>query len=347
MKGSKVYLLTGFIIFLTCKMAIYSQNRFRIAELNVENLFDCRHDEGKLDEMFLPTAIRRWTTSRYWRKQEALSKELIALGGDIPADLIALCEVENDSVMHDMTERSILRSVGYRYIITDSPDERGIDVALLYQPQTFKLINWQALRVNFGLLPPKHTRDVLHVTGRLQTGDTLDVYVCHLPSRLGGKKYTDPYRLCVSQMIRHSVDSIMRCRCHPLVVITGDFNDTVNGVAFREGLKIEPFSEDILPSVFSLYNIGEGKIGNNGAKGTYYYDKEWETIDHLIVSGGLLLKSASLHTSPSFFCLADFPFLLQWDEWKNCFPFRTYKGMRYQAGYSDHLPIYADFFYSW
>ena len=110
-------LLTGFLTFV---------------ELNCENLFDYRHDEGKDDTEYLPEATRHWTKKRYWRKQNNIAQEILSCSDDGIPDLIALCEVENDSALHDLTKRSLLRNAGYEYLMTSSPDLRGIDVALLY-----------------------------------------------------------------------------------------------------------------------------------------------------------------------------------------------------------------------
>ena len=112
-----------------------------------ENLFDCRHDSLKEDREFLPGGEKKWTPSRYWRKLDALSKVVAAVGEERLPDLVGLCEVENDSVLFDLTRRSSLRALGYRYVATHSPDVRGIDVALLYQPGSFRLLESRGITV--------------------------------------------------------------------------------------------------------------------------------------------------------------------------------------------------------
>ena len=118
-----------------------------LVELNCENLFDYFHDEGKQDEEYLPDATRHWNKKRYWRKLNHTAQTLLSASDDGIPDLIALCEVENDSVMRDLTKRSLLRNAGYEYLVTQSPDLRGIDVALLYSPFTFSPIQSYPLRV--------------------------------------------------------------------------------------------------------------------------------------------------------------------------------------------------------
>ena len=182
-------------------------------ELNCENLFDTRHDSLKNDVEFLPEGSYKWTPYRYWTKLNHLGQEIVGLGyeeasGDVQLpDLVALCEVENDSVLFDLTKRSVIRTAGYEYVMTHSPDERGIDVALMYQPFSFSLIHSWSIRVK-RLPDTRPTRDILYVSGRVITGDTLHVFVVHAPSRRGGERESRPYRLQVASQLAEAVDSI-------------------------------------------------------------------------------------------------------------------------------------------
>lgn len=154
-------------------------------EYNVENLFDCRHDSLKQDEEFLPGSLRGWNHVRYGEKLENIARVILA--AEIP-DLVGLCEVENEYCVKGLAAHSSLRGAGYKYAMTDSPDERGIDVALLYQSDTFRHLYTQSVRIPNEEVGRRPTRDILHVAGRMVSGDTLDVFVCHLPSRSGGEK---------------------------------------------------------------------------------------------------------------------------------------------------------------
>ena len=176
-------------------LPVKGQQPFRVMFYNVENLFDCRHDSLKEDREFLPGGEKKWTPSRYWRKLDALSKVVAAVGEERLPDLVGLCEVENDSVLFDLTRRSSLRALGYRYVAIHSPDVRGIDVALLYQPGSFRLLESREITVpsvDAGFRP---TRNVLYVKGRVLSGDTLHVLVCHLPSRLGATRVSRRHRM--------------------------------------------------------------------------------------------------------------------------------------------------------
>ena len=158
---------------------------FRVMSWNVENLFDTHHDTLKNDNEFLPDAIRHWNYTKYKKKLADMARVITAVGEWNPPALVGLCEVENDSVLRDLTRRSVLKEAGYRYVMTNSPDQRGIDVALLYQRDQFKLISHQGIPIphRSGKKKFRPTRDILHVCGMLLNSDTLDIFVVHLPSR--------------------------------------------------------------------------------------------------------------------------------------------------------------------
>ena len=304
-----------FIFCICLPTQLEAQQSFRLMFWNVENLFDTKDDPLKNDNEFLPDAARHWTFSRYRDKLTKVAKTIVAAGQECVPDLVGLCEVENDSCLYDLTRRSPLREADYRYVMTDSPDRRGIDVALLYQRSTFRLLHHQSIRVPQGDAKRAATRDILHVAGKLQSGDTLDVMVCHLPSRSGGRAKSEPYRLWVVDLIRQTADSLMQVRQHPYLVIMGDFNDYPTD---------RP--TDRLTDGTGLRNLMKGMSG-----GTYRYRGEWGILDQFFVSAGVPVKSVQI---------LRFPFLLEEDEkYGGEKPFRTYQGMRYQGGYSDHLPI--------
>lgn len=148
-------------------------------------------------------------------------------------DLVALCEVENDSVMRDLTKRSLLRNANYEYLVTNSPDERGIDVALIYDPMHFQPIRHYPLRIKpmEGMRP---TRDILYVAGRIITDDTLHIFVVHAPSRYGGEKPTRPHRMLIAKTLCGAIDSIRLASSNPNIIIAGDFNDYADSKALMQ-----------------------------------------------------------------------------------------------------------------
>lgn len=299
-----------------------------LVELNCENLFDYRHDSLKQDFEFTPDGDRRWTRTKYWTKLNNTAKSIISCGdadGDwqVP-DLVALCEVENDSVMHDLTKRSLLRNANYEYIMTDSPDERGIDVALLYHPGSFAPVNHHALRIKpaDGMRP---TRDILYVSGRIITGDTLHIFVVHAPSRYGGERHTRPHRKLVADRLCSAIDSLRSVCQEPKIIIAGDFNDYADSPAIRQICSK------------GMTNISAKATGDNGAEGTYKYKGRWKSLDQIMISAAMEDKLESCRVN-------DAPFMLESDDkYGGMQPLRTYRAWRYRKGYSDHLPLVARF----
>lgn len=308
-----------FVIFFLSVGFVKAQ--FTLVELNCENLFDSRHDSLKQDTEWLPEGARRWTPDRYWRKLNHIGQEILSCQKERVPDLVALVEVENDSVLHALTRRSLLRNAGYEYLMTQSPDVRGIDVALLYQPFTFRPICFDYL----GITPLKDmrpTRDILYVQGETLSGDTLHIFVVHAPSRYGGERQTRPHRLLVANRL---VEAISQLPADAKVIIAGDFNDYADSPSLR-------FLES-----FGLRNITAETQGSHGARGTYRYQGRWQSIDHVFVSPMLLDNVEQTYIN-------DTPFLLEEDKkYGGVKPFRTYNGYRYQRGFSDHLPLVVRF----
>ena len=292
-----------------------------LVELNCENLFDCRHDTLKQDTEWLPASVRHWTPARYWRKVNNIGQAILSCQEEGVPDLVALVEVENDSVLIDLTRRSLLRHAGYRFLMTESPDVRGIDVALLYQPFTFRPICYDTLPIEplEGIRP---TRDILYVQGEYISGDTLHVFVVHAPSRYGGEKATRPNRQLVADRLIQVVSTLPP---DAKVIVVGDFNDDADSPALR-------FLED-----HALMNVTRRAKGTHGAEATYRYQGEWGSIDHVFISPPLLPMVMSSFVNDS-------PFLLEEDKkYGGLKPLRTYLGMRYQYGFSDHLPLVVRF----
>lgn len=315
-------LLTFF--FLLCSFLSVAQSRLTIVELNTENLFDTRHDTLKNDHEFLPDSPRHWTRTKYWQKLNRIGQTIIACGEDSSGwtlpDIVGLCEVENDSVLFDLTRRSLLRKARYEYVMTASNDARGIDVALLYSPFSFRLIKADTIRV----IPMKEmrpTRDILHVEGEIESGDTLHVFLLHAPSRMGGELYSRPFRMHVMERLRSAIDSLRSAYTDPKLLVMGDFNDYADSPSLQ------------LAYEYGLINISAGVHGRNGAKGTYRYHGEWGSLDQILVS-------VNLRSWVTDCRINDAPFLLEEDtKYGGVKPRRNYNGMRFNNGFSDHLPL--------
>ena len=315
---------------------------FTFVELNCENLFDCQHDSLKNDMEFLPDGAYHWTRTRYWQKLDRIGQTILSCGEQqvtnqlseggvnngkswqLP-DMVALCEVENDSVLRDLTRRSLLRNARYDYVMTNSPDERGIDVALMYSPYSFRLIGSHSVRVNpvKGMRP---TRDILYASGVIASGDTLHVIVAHLPSRRGGEKFSRPFRMAAATQVAAVLDSIYNnVSAVAKIIVAGDFNDYSNSESLQ------------LLCSKRMAEVSQGAKGRNGAKGTYRYQGLWGSLDHILVSRPLADIATECYVN-------DAEFLIERDgKYGGVKPRRNYLGPRYLNGFSDHLPLVARF----
>ncbi len=338
--------LTSFFV-LSLLIPLQAQTKdtisFKVMSYNVENLFDTQDDSLKNDNEFLPTAVRHWDYYKYRKKLDNLAKVIMAVGEEeIPA-LVALCEVENDSVLYHLTRYSALREADYRYLITESKDERGIDVALLYQRHLFKPIAQHAYQVAPTSRQLSPTRDILHVSGLLINNDTLDLFVCHFPSRSRGTKLTEPYRKRAAEIVKAASDSILSHRQRGQVLIIGDLNDYPQSPSIKSVLKATALDAGDIIHPTSLYHLLADKCKSKSF-GSYKYQGRWQLLDHIIVSGTLLQPTSPLHTHNDWADVCRLPFLLTTDERHGGLqPFRTYYGMKYLGGYSDHLPVFTTF----
>ena len=305
-----LFVLLSMLLPLT---SVHGQ-RFRVATWNIENAFDTVHDEGKDDLEFLPHAERRWHSGRYWRKLRGITQTLAAM--ELPA-LVGFQEVENDTVLRDLTRRTALWSARYKYVITDSPDERGVDVALLYNPKVFSLLSWHAVRVpsvEHGLRP---TRDILVANGMVGK-DTLHVCVVHLPSRRNNDAATRQNRTLAVHTLCNILDSLKGRK----VMIMGDFN-------------AEPGDEIFTSMSQRLVTLmPTDRKTLNDKRGTYYFRGIWSYLDHILASPELHRHSLGKATE------CRFPWLLRTEKQ---IPHRTYGGTSYLGGLSDHLPLTAEF----
>lgn len=320
-----------FVLLLCCTQSWAQQNYMRIVQWNVENLFDCKHDTLKDDFEFLPEGTHRWTTNRYWRKIEDVGRVIMAIGGDCPPALIGLCEVENDSVMETLTRHSTLWSLGYKYVMTDSPDPRGVDVALMFQPEMFRLKGSESFRIPSAEHGYKPTRDILHAWGETLWGDTLHVMVCHLPSRASETRESDQNRALGAQTLRAKADSILASGHDVRLVVMGDFNAGPRDVVFSRWIR--PFLPQKGIEKQGLYTLTPQK--KFAKLGTYYFQHNWEWIDHILVS----LPLIHIDSQTSIY-VADW--MKEEDVRGIWHPKRTFLGPAYHGGVSDHLPIYWD-----
>lgn len=317
---------------LTCELLPQSiqQQEFRVMFYNVENLFDLYNDPETNDDEFLPDGERNWTPNRYYARLRQTARVINAIGEWGTPALVGLCEVENDTVLTHLLNRTPLRNQQYRYCMTRGNDARGINSALLYQRDKFKYQGHTSERIHFSD-KKKRSRDILHVWGELITGDTLDVFVCHFPSRSGGEKETEQSRIEAATHLRKICDSLYKTRRTPNVLVMGDFNDTPFNKSIRKIVKASSPKRNLI-------NLCEDATTLN-FEGSHKYQGEWAVLDQMMVSQ--LWKRYLKEGSVRIFCPS---FLLTEDKSRRGKrPLRTYHGYKYEGGYSDHLPIVADF----
>lgn len=303
------------LFFLLFSAILPVRAQYRIVSYNVENFFDCRHDSLKDDLDFTPEGRYRWTYSRFRQKTDQIARVICQAGQWETPLAVGLCEVENDSCLIRL--QRAMPSYPYRFLHAESPDERGIDVALLYDSLRFTVLEWSVLPVS---LDGDFTRDILFAAGRLPEGDTLHLMVCHLPSMRGGKSASEWKRQRARQVIQRRTDSILYRRPNALVVVMGDMNS-------------EP--------VDNLRGLRNRMIGlpktDSGVSGTHKWQGAWSCLDQFYVSAAMD-RRCSVRVYAAGFLLEDDPKHL------GKRPVRTWQGYRYNpGGYSDHLPVVLDF----
>lgn len=316
---------------------------FRVMFYNTENLFDAIDDPLINDEEFLPGSQKKWTEGRYQEKIGHIAKVIKDVGEDTLPVLVGLCEVENRKTVDDLINTTVLKGLDYKIIHRESPDSRGIDVALLYRSRYFQLIDSHFFPIRFPFDTAVRTREILYANGILGGKDTLHVFVNHWPSRSSGEIQTRPLRVWVAEAVRYRVDSILRKSPKAQILITGDFNDEPMDLSVVSGLKAL-LSYD-KPDDGNLYDLTQG-LKNSSPGGTYKYKGSWNLLDHAVVSGSILDTSRLLYSRPSDLHVFQAKYLLEPDKTNmGDQPLRTYLGNFYQGGYSDHLPVYLDIHY--
>ncbi len=297
------------VLILMCVMqsAVLAQDSLTIVSYNVENLFDCEHDTLKNDSSFLPHGLHHWNYHHYQTKLNRIAQVLVNISGWESAALVGLCEVENKRCLRDLCYR--LRRFHYQYVHYESDDERGIDVALLYDSTKVKILNSKTLCVP---LENDVTRDILCVKALIEGKDTLHAMVCHLPSQLGGSATTSKKRQVAKQVIQNQIDTILHTHPKAKIIVMGDMNsEAIDDLQRMNNLMIE------------LEEMGIG---------THKYQGMWSCLDQFYVSSALKNTTRASVFSPEWLLEEDTKYL-------DYQPKRTYVGYRYHDGYSDHLPV--------
>lgn len=304
---------------------------------NVENLYDTIDNPLTNDEEYLPTSANQWNTDKYLTKLDHLSRVISEMGTDVNPDgmaMMGLCEVENKAVVQDLVKTEKLKSRKYEIVHYDSPDRRGVDVAFIYQPKYFKVTNSKSYRLVNPDDTSFRTRDQLVVSGLLD-GEPVHVIVGHWPSRRGGEKRSLPMRILAAQLGRKIIDSLTAIDPAAKVVLMGDLNDDPISPSIKKHLNAGNDLKDTVSTamynpMFDLFKKGIGSLA---------YKDTWNLFDQTILTNAWIKKD---YSSFRFYSARVFnkPYLAQPEGNFKGYPFRTFSGGSYTAGYSDHFPVY-------
>ena len=304
---------------------------------NLENFFDTIN-EANDDEEFLPNGSYHYTSEVYLDKVNHLAKVLSQIGTDLSPDGLSMfgdAEIENENVLNDLIRDPQLKNRNYKFVHYDSPDIRGIDVCLIYNPKYFTPISSQSLTVHLGTDSTEHkTRDVLFVYGKYDNEDMF-VFVNHWPSRRGGEEASAPGRAKAAKVCKEKIDSITSKNPNAKIVLMGDLNDDPVSPSVAVVLNAKGDKSQVMPG--GLYNPWVESYKNG--IGTLAYGDSWNLFDQIMVSSAFLNKNQNgyfFHEAKIF----SKPWMIQTSGQYKGYPKRTYDFNNYIGGYSDHFPTY-------
>lgn len=304
---------------------------------NIENLYDTI-DGPNDDAEFLPDGGNQWTSDRYKQKLKHLSDVIADMGSEVTPDgpaILGLCEVENKGVLEDLVKQDKIKGRNYQIVHYDSPDLRGVDVALLYNPKYFKLTSSKKFKVILPHDPTHPTRDILLVTGNFD-GEEMSFIVNHWPSRRGGEEKSRPGRIAAAKVCRQIVDSLTTLNANAKVIVMGDLNDDPNNASVTQFLKSSGKKDKLKEG--QMYNASYDNWKNG--IGTLAYQDVWNLFDQMIMTQALVKSNFETYTF-SKYKIYNKPYVKQdFGNFKG-YPFRTYSGGAYTGGYSDHFAVYT------
>lgn len=335
------FLLLFFFLHVITAYAQSQEKEYFVACVgyyNLENLFDTIDSPDTRDTEFTPKGKSAWTFERYQKKLNDLAGVISDIGTDINPDgpaVLGISEIENRKVVQDLISTGKLKDKNYQIVHFDSPDRRGIDVGLIYQPKYFTLTAKKSVplivedNLNF------KTRDQLVLSGKM-AGEDIHFIVIHWPSRRGGEKRSRPYRNAAAELCRSIVDSLQQMNPDAKIMIMGDFNDNPDNVSVKKILNTCGNSQKVKAG--ELYNP-MAELYKKGI-GTTAWRDSWSLFDQIIVSKALTGKNYSQLKLFNTFVFNKH-YLSQPEGRFEGYPWRTFAGGVYLEGYSDHFPVYC------
>jgi len=320
----------------------------RIIFWNLENYFDTRDDPSTADDVFTPFGEMHWSRKKFNAKRNAIAKYILLLSGDNMPVAVGFAEVENRYVIEQLLRETPLSAMGYGVIHRDSPDRRGIDVAMIYRRERYTPLSANFIEVKADSL--LRTRLILYSKGVLDGLDTLHLFINHWPSKFGGESSTQGYRRAAAEALGRVTDSIFSKNRAANIVVTGDFNEEPEA----SSAATIKYLTNLSPSAGMKYFSEEKwplppKPGRKTKiQGSIKYLGVWELIDHFLVSPNLLNVSEPIYCPEGAMEILAHPYLLEEDyKFTGRKPRRTFVGPRYNGGVSDHLPIMLTIKRSW
>ena len=310
--------------------------KISVAFYNVENLFDTIDNPDKIDEEFLPEGLYKWTEQVYQQKLDNLARAIAQLGDADGPEILGLAEVENRHVVEDLVQKTVLKGRNYAVVHEESPDMRGIDVALVYDPKTFRYERHKILRIDFPTEPDYTSRDILLVEGKVRD-ETLYVLVNHWPSRRGGESESEFRRLRAAAVARAATDSLFALNAAAKILLMGDFNDDPHNRSLTETMQASAVPSRIHSAGF--FNPMTA-LHDPETLGTLTYQGKWNLFDQFLVSKALLggsklryIEGSAAVYNPEFLRVG-------FGSAKEA-PRRSIFRNEFQPeGFSDHFPVY-------
>lgn len=336
-KQQKIYLLLCCIFCLPTFSIAQKYSVSGVGFYNVENLFDIVDNDNVNDIDFTPNGKNLWDKNKYEKKIDNISKVINQLGTEINPDglaVLGLSEIENRGVIEDLVSHKNVSKSNYQIVHYDSPDRRGIDVALIYQPNYFKLSSSKNFILKLDSDTSFRTRSQLLVSGELQ-GERIHFIVAHWPSRSGGEKRSNPNRIAAAKLGRSIIDSIQKSEPNAKIIYMGDLNDdptneSLTKYMLSNGKKNKLKKKELFNPMYEMYKKGIGSLA---------WRDTWNIFDQLLLTPSLIntnSKELQFYKAKVF----NKPFLIQSGGSYKGYPLRTFAGGNYKGGFSDHFPVY-------
>ena len=344
-----VYFVLIFLLIIPLMSCAQGKRSYVIGFYNLENLFDTYHDEGKNDYEYLPDGANQWTEAKYAKKLHNMASVIRAMKDEnkVWHALLGVSEIENRHVLEDLVSQPEIAEANYQIVHYDGPDRRGVDVALLYRPNQFKVLESKSIpfdfnsSIEFSLNEEEkayfRTRDILMVRGMLGN-EMFAVFVAHLPSRIGGKG--NDLRSRGGEIMYQESMKLMEAYPDIKIVAMGDMNDNPTDPSMavymhgKENID-EVGKEDFFSPFVSMLKSGYGSLA---------YQGEWNIYDIIVVNANLCrgegLKIRPIVKKKFYGRIFNPPFMTQQEGPYAGTPFRTFSGGAFIGGYSDHYPTY-------